>query len=211
CPISVLLSPWAMSTSTSRSRGVSVSRRRAAASSSRFGGGSTAASDVEPPVSAGQESVPAGESCPPPAPPVGPPAPRRGSSSLSSRRLVVVGAMTAPPSTTVRIESSSRSGRVALRRHPQAPTRRACRGPSSTPVVWSAGAEAGGQFVVEQASGRRGGDDGSPVDDGADRVEQHLGQGVLEEEPGGAAPQGVQGVLIIVEGGQDDDLRGADL
>src|SRR5699024_5477042 len=76
---------------------------------------------------------------------------------------------------------------------------------------WSAGAEAGQQFVVEQASGRRGGDDGSPVDDGADRVEQHLGQGVLEEEPGGAGPQGVQGVLIVVEGGQDDDLRGADL
>src|SRR5699024_12874641 len=70
---------------------------------------------VEPPVSAGRESVPAGESCPPP-PPVGPPAPRRGSSSLSSRRLVVVGAMTAPPSTTVRIESSSTSGRVSLDR-----------------------------------------------------------------------------------------------
>src|SRR5699024_7764520 len=48
-------------------------------------------------------------------------------------------------------------------------------------------------------------------DDGADGVEQHLGEGVLEEEPGGAGPQGVQGVLIIVEGGQDDDLRGADL
>src|SRR5699024_4345950 len=45
----------------------------------------------------------------------------------------------------------------------------------------------------------------------ADGVEQHLGQGVLEEEPGGAGPQGVQGVLIVVEGGQDDDLRGADL
>src|SRR5699024_2385402 len=61
---------------------------------------------------------------------------------------------------------------------------------------------------------RRGGSSLSSrrwVDDGADRVEQHLGQGVLEEEPGGAAPQGVQGVLIIVEGGQDDDLRGADL
>src|SRR5699024_5949874 len=136
CPISVLLSPWAMSTSTSRSRGVSVSRRRAAASSSRFGGGSAAASGVESPVSAGREFVPAG---------------------------------------------------------------------------WSSGAAGGRQFVVEQASGRRGGDDGSAVDDGADRVEQHLGQGVLEEEPGGAGPQGVQGVFIVVEGGQDDDLRGADL
>src|SRR5699024_8981440 len=83
--------------------------------------------------------------------------------------------------------------------------------PSPGTAGWSTGAEAGQQFVVEQASGRRGGDDGSPVDDGADRVEQHLGQSVLEEEPGGAAPQGVQGVLIIVEGGQDDDLRGADL
>src|SRR5699024_5420201 len=30
-------------------------------------------------------------------------------------------------------------------------------------------------------------------------------------EPGGTGPQGVQGVLIVVEGRQDDDLRGADL
>src|SRR5699024_11958291 len=70
------------------------------------------------------------------------------------------------------------------------------------PLTWSTDAEAGQELVVEQSSGRRGGDDGSPVDDGADRVEQHLGQGVLEEEPGGTGPKGVQGVLIAVEIGR---------
>ena len=54
-----------------------------------------------------------------------------------------------------------------------------------------------------------GSDDGATVDDGADRLE-HLGQGVFLKSLTHRRATRAQNVIVIVEGGQHDDLRGPD-
>src|SRR5690606_17756073 len=61
--------------------------------------------------------------------------------------------------------------------------------------------------VLEQLPGGRGGDDGRARVHRADRREQELRVGVLQEETARAGGDGARGGLVEVEGGEQDDAR----
>ncbi len=62
--------------------------------------------------------------------------------------------------------------------------------------------------VGHQLAGHGGRQDGVAGRDPAYRGEDLGGRGVLEDEAGGARAQGPQYLVVGVEGGEDDDLRG---
>src|SRR5699024_8805334 len=65
----------------------------------------------------------------------------------------------------------------------------------------------GGHHPLEQAARGGGGDHRVPAVHGADRAQQVLGLGVLEQEAAGPGTDRGDHVLVEVEGGQHDDLR----
>ena len=70
--------------------------------------------------------------------------------------------------------------------------------------------QVGGEHL-QHAPRHAGGDDGLAARHGADRLGQLGRPGVLEQEPAGAGAQARERVLVQVEGGQDQDLRGGAL
>lgn len=63
--------------------------------------------------------------------------------------------------------------------------------------------------LVQEAAGLGGGDDGVADRDGTHTGEQFFRACVLEEEPAGAGAEGGVGVLVQVEGGQDENAGAA--
>jgi hypothetical protein len=61
----------------------------------------------------------------------------------------------------------------------------------------------------EQPARDPGSDDRIPIGDRADGRQQLAGRGVLEQEAAGTGPQARVDILVEVEGGEDDDPRGA--
>ena len=79
---------------------------------------------------------------------------------------------------------------------------------SGAGVIAEGAADLAGAHGGEQPARGPRGDDGVAVVDGADRGDEVLGRGVLEQETGRTGLDGAHDVAVGVEGGQDDDPPG---